>query len=81
MRSDKKVSFSKHLEIERSPRGYVNVSVRYTDVNIHVAMEQEVKERLSKDVVGWQTEMKRLEDVAMEQAKYAFNAWRDRNGR
>lgn len=84
MSSSKNISFAKNVTIQRSPRGYVIVSVVGTDVSVTKEMDSVLKSKIeqmpyNEHFAPWQQAMKELEKVAMEEARLLFNKWKVNN--
>lgn len=76
-----KVKFSKNLEITRSPRGYVIVSVAETGISVTKEMDPVLKNTIEQmpyedHFKPWQDAMKELEQEAMAEARGLFNKWK-----
>jgi hypothetical protein len=54
--------------VSMSGRGYVTIQVGDAKI-FHACMEQETKEKLVGDILGWQKEMARLREIVIKQAR------------
>jgi hypothetical protein len=73
-----KVTFARNIVVSRSGRGYVDVSVRHTDVAVHKSLPDDVKASLTANYGtmsaadadrAWREAMDVLEGEAVDEAR------------